>query len=189
MQNDFLIRLKPESILPWERAQELYAIARANKSYDRFGYGIRVPIDGFPDLCEIAGRLQMRPFFFVLYMTPRAPEVPIHVDGSPGNRNASNINWPLINCDQRSPTEWYSVDKPEFKIIGGSHFLANTKEAKLIHREAMLTEFKAPYLFRSDILHRGFSNADATRVILKWELIRDDWSKTVGEFRDLGFLN
>lgn len=188
LESKFMLPLKPGALIDWTRAQELYAEARRNKSFPRFGYGIRVSTAEFPDLEDLRRMYGFRDYFFILWQSPRQREVPIHVDGAHGNSNCASINWPLLNCDEASPTEWYSCEEPRTRIIEGSYFLENVEDARVVHREAMLSKGNFPYLFRSDVWHRGYSNSSGVRVILKWELIRDSWADTVLEFERKNLL-
>jgi hypothetical protein len=177
------VPLKTDLIFPWSRALELYELSRSHKKdFAHFGYGIKIPAEKFADTTLLRKKYNFRDDLYILYTTPRSREFPIHVDGTPGENNVASINWPILGCDEASPTQWYRVDHPKYKILDGSHFLENTEDAIELHSEAMLTRLQVPYLFRSDLWHRGFNTTNGIRVILKWELQRPNWDDAVREF-------
>lgn len=187
--NDYMILCK-EPIVTFERWFEIYEQTRNDPSKKNFGYGIRLETKNFPDLEAIRKALPFRDHFFFLISNKRNREFPIHVDGIPGNKNAASVNWPLEKCDHRSPTTWYKCDTVKFKNLDNSFFLENTDDAEEIYSDAMLSEHKLPYLFRSDVLHRGYCNIDESgfRIILKWELDFDNWTNACREFQDRNYI-
>ena len=96
------------------------------------------------------------------------------------------MNWGLIGCDESSPTEYYQcTKKPKWDNKDGSYFLKNVEDVVLTHTNVILNN--RAYLFRSDLLHRGFSYSNK-RLMVKWELEYDDWNTACSEFRDRNLI-
>ncbi len=187
----FMVRCKTPIVL-FERWMEIYSEVRKNKQLGtNFGYGIKVNVCNYVDLQEVRKILPFRDHFFFLISNARNREFPIHVDGIPGKLNAASVNWPLVNCNEYSPTVWYRCDDPIFKNIANSYFLENASAAKQIHTETMVSSHKLPYLFRGEILHRGYCNIpqkNEHRIILKWELDFDNWDEACSEFHNRNYI-
>lgn len=181
-----------QDIVTFERWFEIYdQINKREIPTQRYGYGIRVDSKLFPDLELLRKHLPFKDHFFFLISHRKNREFPIHVDGIPGQRNAASINWPIINCDERSPTEWFETDKQvEWLDLDNSYFMKNVHDAVLTHSEPMLTRLSKPYLFRSDLLHRGFCQLENSerRVIVKWELEYDSWDSACQEFQNKNYI-
>lgn len=147
-----------------------------------FGYGIKVSTD----VLSIKPDLPLKPYFFFLVSNRKRREFPIHIDGIPGEQGAS-LNWALMGCDEKSPTEFYECTKDIiWKDLDKSFFLENTEDAVLTHKNIMYDNHV--YLFRSNLLHRGYSNSDENRVVVKWELEYNDWSTACREFRNRNYI-
>jgi hypothetical protein len=186
--NAYLLRLRPGAFLTWERAVELSRLAKTERYQERFRNLTVVSVADFPDLEAVRKRYGFKDHFFILHQGLDAREVPIHIDGAPGERNAASVNWPIASCDERSPTQWYSVGEHGLSIKQGSYFLADGKDVRLVHSEAMRSSRCAPYLFRGGIWHRGFNQTSDERIILKWELNNASWEEAVADCTALGLL-
>lgn len=189
IDNKYLILCK-QPIIQIDDWLAIYADIRKSKSATTFGYGIKVDTNAYPALEAIRADLPFKDHFFFLISNMRRREFPIHVDGVPGACNAASVNWPLQNCFEDSPTTWYSCDNIIYKDLDNSFFLENTQDAKEIHSEAMLSNHKLPYLFRSDVLHKGYCNLQTSgfRIIVKWELNFNDWQTTCSEFYNRNYI-
>jgi len=187
--NEFLIKCQ-QPIVSFDYWNEIYQQARNNKNFKAFGYGIRVDTKEYAELEKIRNDLPFKDHFFFLISNKKKREFPIHVDGIPGNKNAASVNWPLQNCNETSPTTWYHCDTMVYNNIDKSYFLKNVEDAVEIHSDTMYSKFQLPYLFRSDILHRGYCNMQTSgfRIILKWELEFDDWKTACTEFHNRNYI-
>ena len=175
--------------IPFDEWNKIYEYVRTSKDYPAFGYGIKVFVKDFPQLETLANDLPLKDHFFFLISNRKKREFPIHVDGVPGKNNAASLNWPIRNCDNRSPTTWYSCDDIQFKDIDNSFFIKNPDSCIEIHSEAMQTSLEKPYLFRSDLLHRGLSGInEGLRIIVKWELEYDSWSNACADLHNRNYI-
>lgn len=179
-----------QPIVTFDRWFEIYNEIRRDKSKKHFGYGIRVETKNYPDLEVIRKDLPFRDHFFYLISNKHNREFPIHVDGVPGDKNSASVNWPLQKCDERSPTRWYKCDNIKYKDLDNSFFLDNTEDAAEIHSDIMYSSYQLPYLFRGEILHKGYCNIDESgfRIILKWELDFNDWDQACREFHNRNYI-
>lgn len=189
MHSEYLILCK-ENIISFESWKEIYNNVRKNKNSETFGYGIKVAIKNYNFLLEISKNIPLADHFFFLITSRRNREFPIHVDGVPGKNNAASINFPLFNCYSNSPTIWYKSKNVEFNNLDNSFFLKNTENVLEIYRSAMLSEYKKPYLFRGDILHKGYCNLNTSqlRIIVKWELNYATWKAACTDFQNRNFI-
>lgn len=189
MNNEYLILCK-EDIIPFEIWQDIYNNVRKNKNNQTFGYGIKVDVKNYDFLLKLSKKIPLADYFLFLITNRRNREFPIHVDGIPGKNNAASINFPLFNCYSDSPTIWYESKNVEFNNINNSFFLKNTKNVSEIYRSAMLTEHNKPYLFRGDILHKGYCNLNTSqlRVITKWPLTYATWEEACKDFQNRNFI-
>ena len=176
-----IIELK-DTLIKIQEWKDIYQKVRKKEiDYDSFGYGIKVStkyLSHIPDL-------PLYPYFFFLVSNKKRKEFPIHIDGIPGQQAAS-LNWGLEGCNELSPTEYYQCTK-DIKWIDNdnSYFLKNVEDAILTHSNVIYNE-KA-YLFRSDLLHRGYTNCDK-RLMVKWELKYNDWNIACREFRNKNYI-
>lgn len=176
-----LIELK-NNLIDIDEWKELYRKVR-NKEipHENFGYGIKVSAEYLSTIPDVP----LYPYFFFLVSNRRNREFPIHIDGIPGEQAAS-LNWGLYGCDERSPTEYYECTKDiVWQDKDNSFFLENTEDAVVTHSN-IIHNNKA-YLFRSDLLHRGYSNVDK-RLMVKWELKYNDWNTACKEFRNRNYI-
>lgn len=189
MLNDYLILCKTP-IVSFEYWFAIYEQIRKSKKALTFGYGIQVSTNHYPELEIIRKQLPFKDKFFFLISNRKHREFPIHVDGIPGNYNSASINWPIQNCDERSPTTWYTCNNIKFKNIDNSYFLDNIGDATEIYTQPMMSVHRLPYLFRSDILHKGYCNMNenGVRIIVKWELEINDWSTACTEFQNRNYI-
>lgn len=177
-----LIELK-NNIIPVDEWKELYSKVR-NKQIpsNNFGYGIKVDAKY---LSSIPNDIPLFPYFFFLVSNKKKREFPIHIDGIPG-KQAASLNWGIEGCDEQSPTQFYECTKDIiWKNLDNSFFLENINDAVLTHSN--IIEDNKAYLFRSDLLHRGYCNVDR-RLIVKWELEYDDWNTACREFRNRNYI-
>jgi hypothetical protein len=174
-----------DSLITFDEWNTLYTSAR-EKSIDteHYGYGIKVNathVSTIPDL-------PLKPYFFFLISNRKNREFPIHIDGSPG-KQAASINWALSGCDSNSPTEFYQCcDDVKWKDLDNSFFLDNTNDVVKTHSVTMYDNHA--YLFRSEILHRGYCNinTNVSRVIVKWELDYETWPDACRELRNRNYI-
>lgn len=176
-----LIQLNDNLIHP-DEWMDLYNKVRLKRiPHDNFGYGIKVSAEHLSKKID----LPLFPYFFFLVSNRRKREFPIHVDGIPG-KQAASLNWGLVGCDESSPTEYYQcTKKPKWDNKDGSYFLKNVEDVVLTHTNVILNN--RAYLFRSDLLHRGYSYSNK-RLMVKWELEYDDWNTACSEFRDRNLI-
>lgn len=187
--NEYMILCK-KPFVTFEYWQDIFQDIRNRKDNKTFGYGTRVETKHYELLENIRKDLPFRDHFFFLISNKKNREFPIHVDGVPNQKNAASVNWPLQNCDDHSPTTWYSCENPEYLDLDNSFFLKNVEDAIPIHQDTMYSDKKLPYLFRSDLLHKGYCNMQESglRIILKWELDYDDWQTACTEFRNRDYI-
>lgn len=179
-----------DPIVTFDQWELIYSDVRKRKDLAKFGYGIRVNVDDYPELLSAAQTLPFRDHFFFLISHKRNREFPIHVDGVPGEHNAASVNWPLLNCDSHSPTIWYECESREYQDLDNSFFLDNVEDAIEIHRDTMYSHYRLPYLFRGELLHKGYCNLNTNemRIIVKWELDYDTWEDACSGFRDRNYI-
>lgn len=177
-----LIELK-NNLIEIEEWKDLYnKVRRKEIPHENFGYGIKVSSEYLSNIPD----LPLHDHFFFLISNRKRREFPIHVDGIPG-KQAASLNWALYGCDENSPTEFYECTKDIiWKNIDNSFFLENTKDAVMTHKCVMHNN--KGYLFRSDILHRGYCNTSEPRVIVKWELKYNEWSRACKELRNRNYI-
>jgi hypothetical protein len=176
-----LIELK-ETLIDIDEWKHIYnKVRRKEISYELFGYGIKVPIKYLSKKLD----LPLYPYFFFLISNKKNREFPIHIDGILGKQSAS-LNWGLEGCDENSPTEFY-ISKKEiiWKNLDNSFFMQNVEDAILTHKNTIHNG--KGYLFRSDLLHRGFSNVNK-RIIVKWELEYNEWNTACRELRNRNYI-
>ena len=176
-----LIELK-EPLIKIQEWRDLYSRVR-NKEipHENFGYGIRVSTEYLSKIPD----LPLYSYFFFLVSNKRNREFPIHIDGVPGNQAAS-LNWGLEGCDENSPTEFYEPTKDIiWKDLDNSFFMHNTEDAVLTHTNIIYND--QGYLFRSDLLHRGYTNTNK-RVMVKWELEYNEWNTACRELRNRNYI-
>lgn len=175
-----------DSIIPFQKWHDIYRQVRLKEiPADRFGYGMQVDASWL----GITPDLPLKPHFFFLTSNRRNKEFPIHVDGVPGSKNAASINWALAGCDHTSPTDFYiCCEDIVWKDLDNSYFLENTAAAVKTHSTIMYNNHA--YLFRSDLLHRGYCQIDdsSTRIIVKWELEYDTWETACKEFYNRNYI-
>lgn len=188
-KNDFLILCK-QPIIPFDRWFDIYNQIRKNKNKTNFGYGIKVESKEYSDLENLRKDIPLKNYFFFLISNKHNREFPIHVDGIPGKNNAASINWPLLKCDERSPTRWYNCNNTCYTNLDNSFFLSNINDAIEIYSDVMYSSYQLPYLFRSDVLHKGYCNIDESgfRIIVKWELNFNDWNQACREFLNRDYI-
>jgi hypothetical protein len=189
--DNYMIRCK-EAFIPFDLWRTLYGkVKRGEIESQNFGYGIKVDSTMVPELDYIRDELPFKQYFFFLISNRRNREFPIHVDGVPGENNASSVNWPIENCTEESVTEWF---RPTGEVLWDdkdrSFFMKNADEVVKVHEAPMVTSTGMPYLFRSDLLHRGYCQLENSklRIIVKWELDYADWDTACREFRDRNYI-
>jgi len=176
-----IIELK-DKIIATDEWLEIYKRVRQKRiPHENFGYGIKVPTECLSRIPD----LPLYPYFFFLVSNRRKREFPIHIDGIPGEQAAS-LNWGIYGCDESSPTEYYQCTKDiKWKNKDNSYFLENVEDAVVTHTNIIYNN--RAYLFRSDLLHRGYNNANS-RLMVKWELKYNDWDTACREFRDRDYI-
>lgn len=184
VSSKMMVELK-DPIISFDEWNQLYVSAREGSiDSDHYGYGIKVSnkhVSKIPNL-------PLKPYFFFLVSNRKRREFPIHIDGSPGKQGAS-INWALSGCDSNSPTDFYQCCSDiKWKDLDNSFFLENVNDVVKTHSVTMYNNHA--YLFRSDILHRGYCNINTneTRIIVKWELDYDTWPEACREFRNRNYI-
>ena len=176
-----IIELKND-IIEIDEWKDLYArVRRKEIPHENFGYGIKVSSEYLSTIPEIP----VFPYFFFLVSNKKRREFPIHIDGIP-NEQAASLNWGLEGCNENSPTEFYEPTADiVWKDLDKSFFMDNVNDAVLTHTN-VIHDGKG-YLFRSDLLHRGYTNVDK-RVIVKWEMKYESWNKACREFRNRNYI-
>lgn len=175
-----------DSLVSFDEWKYIYTKAR-NKliKCDHYGYGIKVD----KNVLDTNIDLPLKSHFFFLVSNRKKREFPIHVDGVPNKKNAASINWAISGCDERSPTDFFQCCTNEkWKDYDSSYFLDNTNECVKTHSITMFDN--NAYLFRSDLLHRGYCQIDdnLTRIIVKWELEYDSWEIACREFFNRNYI-
>lgn len=179
-----------DPIVTFDTWEKIYADVRKRKDLKTFGYGIRVEVADYPELKDVMTQVSFRDHFFFLISHKRNREFPIHVDGVPGEHNAASVNWPLRGCDDHSPTIWYECEERRYNDLDNSFFLENIDQAEEIYRATMYSKFERPYLFRGELLHKGYCNLDTNeiRIIVKWELEYDTWQDACTDFQHRNYF-
>ena len=147
---------------------------------NRFGYGHKVFVDDYPVFDKLRERFPaLKNYFYFLKTNKVVKTYPIHIDGPGEFDSKAGINWPIINCDERSDTIWYNVDKHEFYYheVQNSIFLNDDVKATELYKFNFTDH--TPYLFRGDVWHTGVNNMDQRqfRVMVKWELSVNNWQE------------
>lgn len=183
--NKMMIQIK-NNFVSFDTWKDIYEKARKKEiSCEHFGYGIKVD----SSVLNIDIDLPLKPYFFFLVSNRRRREFPIHVDGIPEKQNAASINWAISGCDEKSPTDFFHCcTTAKWKDLDNSFFLENTHEAVKTHSVIMYDN--NAYLFRSDLLHKGYYNTDDNqlRIIVKWELEYDNWQIACTEFFNRNYI-
>lgn len=176
-----LIELK-YNLIDIDEWKDLYRRVRSKEiPCEKFGYGIKVSTKYLSSIPDV----RLFPYFFFLISNRRNREFPIHVDGIPG-KQAASLNWGLEGCNEQSPTEFYEPTKDIiWKDLDGSFFMDNTEDTVLTHTNIIYDN--KGYLFRSDMLHRGYTNVDK-RVVVKWELEYNEWNTACREFSNRNYI-
>ena len=176
-----LIELK-NNLIEIDEWKDLYSrVRRKEIPHENFGYGIKVSTEYLSTIPDAS----LFPYFFFLTSNKRNREFPIHIDGVPG-KQAASLNWGLEGCDEQSPTEFYEpTNDIIWKDLDNSFFMDNIHDTVLTHTNVIYDN--KGYLFRSDLLHRGYTNVNK-RVMVKWELKYSDWNTACKEFRNRNYI-
>ncbi len=174
--------------MSWCLARTIVDLSLVPEVQYSFGAAKGIDIDAHPVFFQLAQQFCLKTRIFVIRMPADFQALPIHIDGHADKNNAASIIWPLEGCDERSPTKWFETKRHEFELIKNSYFLKNAEDLKVCHSQPMLSARKAPYLFRSDILHCGYNFSGTTKVIVKWELNVSDWEDAKHLFASLDLI-
>lgn len=176
---DFIIPL--EFINEYISAQDFLNVYRnliVEKSQKR-GYGIAVDATKYSVFDKIRDKFPaLRDTFYILRTNKILTRYPIHIDSPKSFDSKASINWPLINCDNRSETVYYKVGKHDFFNYDknqDSIFLNDNVKVTPIYKYRFVNSHA--HLFRNDVWHTGINNTNEKkwRIMIKWELIVDNW--------------
>jgi len=156
----------------------LYEDMAATKSQKR-GYGIAVDASKYKVFDKLRAKFPaLRDTFYILRTNKILSKYPIHIDSPSSFDSKASINWPLINCDERTETVYYKVDKHDFYNYDrnqDSIFLKDNVSVTPIFKYQFINP--QAHLFRNDVWHTGINNTNEKkwRIMVKWELIVDNW--------------
>lgn len=190
----YLIDFK-KPLIEFDQWIEIQKEARRREDTYKFGLNYRCQVKYYDFAVKLKEQLPtLRDHFFILNTNKLAREFPPHIQGTPGSGGAASINWPIINCDERSPSTWYTCKtEPRFKndLYKDSYLIENIEDLEPIHTQSMLTSTKMPCLFRSDVIHKGFNNIEngATRTIIKWEMAETSWEESCQLLYKQGYID
>lgn len=192
-KNTYIANFK-KPLLTFDTWNAIVKDARHRDDTYKFGLNYRCKVDHYDFAVELRKLLpSLGDVFFILNTNRLAREFPPHVQGTPGSGGAASINWPILNCDERSPSTWYKCKtEVRFKndLYKDSYLVDNVEDLEEVHTEAMLTSTGMPCLFRSDVIHKGFNNMPKgeTRTIIKWEMRETTWEESCITLHNLGYI-
>lgn len=193
-ENKYIINFK-KPLIEFSQWEEIQKEARRREDTYKFGLNYRCQVSHYAFAMELRKELpSLREHFFILNTNRLAREFPPHVQGKPGSGGAASINWPILNCDEKSPSTWYTCKtEVRFKndLYKDSYLVDNVEDLEAIHTEAMLTSTGMPCLFRSDVIHKGFNNLEKgeTRTIIKWEMEEGSWEESCNILYNGGYID
>ena len=181
-ENKYIINFN-EPLIEFDVWEAIIREARRREDTYKFGLNYRCQVKYYDFAIKLKEKIPtLRDHFFILNTNRLAREFPPHIQGKPGSGGAASINWPILNCEDHSPSTWYRCKtEPIFAndLYKDSFLVANVEDLEPIHTEAMLSSTRKPCLFRSDVIHKGFNNMPKgeTRTIVKWEMEEGSWEE------------
>ena len=175
--DDFIVELNDNALhITCEKWREIFARVRKEKSYiSKHDYGIKVSTDIIPELKGFPVPHKDH-FWFLLTNGTSNSEFYIHFDGQPNDGSSCGINWPILNCDEKSTTIWVEPETEDyFEVSKNSFMLKEGVKTKEIYRYHLMND--QPVLFRSNLWHYAVNGTESRqwRVIVKLELLIDKW--------------
>lgn len=184
--NNFIVELDEFSELTSETWRSIYKRIRKEKLYaSKHDYGLKVFVKDIPELEIFSKKFKLKDHFWVLLTNGKSnSRFYVHIDGRFDDGSPGGINWPLENCDNRSTTVWVKpIEERYYEISHNSYTLDSSIKTEEIYRYHCMDG--VPILFRSNLWHYAVNetNLNKWRVMIKWELLSENWESLVDEFK------